>query len=163
MASPIKNTAQNYKNSFQRAALEKKKHVENSLRSSQEGKLQSQLLQDSTSDEAKYLLNLDGANKPVPQMNSLADKRNEMKNRNNLKAIDALAEMPETVADNISPNMDSEIKQLQDQFQQQNDFSAASGGFNDTSYTRQIQQLSQNISLESKIEQIQKQLESRRL
>lgn len=96
-------------------------------------------------------------------MSSLADKRNEMKNRNNLKTIDALPEMPENVADTISPNMDSEIKQLHDQFQQQNDCSAASGGFNDTSYTRQIQQISQNISLESKIEQIQKQLESHRL
>ena len=71
--------------------------------------------------------------------------------------------MPEAIAEGISPNMDSEIQQLHDQYQLQNDCTAASGGFNDTSYTRQIQHLSQNISLESKIEQIQKQLESRRL
>ena len=87
------------------------------MRSSQEGKYQSQLLQDSASDEAKYLLNLNGANKAVPQMSSLADKRNEMKNRN-LKTIDGLPELAENVADAISPNLDSEIKQLHEQYQQ---------------------------------------------
>lgn len=73
-------------------------------------------------------------------MSSLADKRNEMKNRN-LKTIDGLPELAENVAGTISPSLDAEIKQLRDQYQQQNEFSGASG-FNDTSYTRQIQQLS---------------------
>jgi hypothetical protein len=50
------------------------------------------LIPESTSDDAKFLLNLSGANKAVPQMSSLLDKRNELKNRN-LKTIDVLPEM----------------------------------------------------------------------
>lgn len=105
IASPLKNTAAAYKNSFQRAALEKKKHAETSLRSSQEDKFQSQQIPDSTSDDTKYLLNLNGS-KPLPQMNSLADKRNEMKNRNNHQALDGLGDMAAVLTE---PNMDAEI------------------------------------------------------
>ena len=137
---PVVEEQPQYKNSFQKAALEKKRQAETSLRSSQDGKFNPHLIAESTSDDAKFLLNLSGANKALPQMSSLLEKRNEQKNRN-LKTIDAVPEirMNEGTTDSFSVNMDSEIQQLQDLLKQQAELGA---GFDDTQYARQIHQIS---------------------
>lgn len=101
IASKLENnqfSTATYMNSFQRAAEERKKQLEG-LRNSEDP------VQEQSNDE-KYLLNLNLKNsgKAMPPMDSLAERRNQMKSKNlrTLDALNELPEMPETVSD-ITP------------------------------------------------------------